>query len=101
MPASFQLTSKATGRFATLREVDEAICQHLGCEVHPEDWVMGWYDSIGSLIAMKTERFLGSEELRTAVSTWFGPINVHTEFAVTLNEILKFLEENYTSESYW
>lgn len=93
--------SKATGQVATLHEVDKLLRQHLGCEVHPENWVMGWYDSIGFLIATKTERFLGSEELRTKVSEWFGPEYDHSKSAAELNKILKFLEENYTSDSWY
>ena len=107
MPSCFQLTNKSTGLVATLQDVDVAICNHLECVVDPKYWCCDWYNTIGFLIATKTERSLGSQELRDEVATLvcYDPTKEYSEddqhYQRTLNTILEFLEANYTSDSFY
>ncbi len=52
MPNCFSLTRNGETAPATLTEVDEALCAHLGVPVHPVQWVRGWYDLEGFALAM-------------------------------------------------
>ena len=51
MPNCFTLTLKGQDKAALLTDVDEAICKHLGVEVHPTKYVYSWFDSIGFALA--------------------------------------------------
>lgn len=90
MPACFQLTRKGETGPTALQAVDEELCRHLGVEVHPKWWVDGWYDSIGFAIATGTA--LGSQELRDRVAGYPDQGR--------LPEILAYLEEHFTSDSW-
>jgi len=42
MAHCYQLTLKGSSAPSTLASVDEALCKHLGIEVHPTNWCMNW-----------------------------------------------------------
>jgi len=88
----FQLFKKGSDLAEELNSVDEAICAHLGKQVHPEKYCCGWFDTIGYLIA--SGRPLGGDELRIKVNEWYEHSEEKLQVAL---KILTFLEENYTS----
>lgn len=90
MPNCFQLFPKGSAEAADLHKVDEEICAHFGAPVDPVNWYANWYNIIGWDVAFG--RPLGSAELRerTAKLDPGGP----------LVDVLKFLEERYTSDAW-
>lgn len=52
MPNCFNLTKKGDTEATALNKVDEFICEQLGVEVHPKNWVRNWYNEIGFDLAM-------------------------------------------------
>lgn len=92
MPNCFQLISKSTGLATKFVEIDRDICQHLNVPCDPVHWYMGWYDTIGWLIAV-TGLSLGTPEIRARVT------NMPQE-SETLLKVLDYLEEHYTSDAW-
>ena len=91
MPACFQLTKKGATEPTSLNAIDEEICNFLREPIHPKHYVIGWYDVIGFAIA--TGKPLGSKELRDYVAD----MPQETE---RLLQVLDFLEQHYTSDSW-
>lgn len=93
MPNCFQLLKD--GSPVSLNKLDEDICKDvLHVEPHPKFYggenQINWFDSIGFQIAMGKE--LGTEELRKEVIDYEMP---------QLVKILDYLEERYTSTSFY
>ena len=91
MTVCFQLTKKGETEPSTLVKVDEAICAHFGWPVHPQDYVYGWFDSIGFMLAM------GDSWDKIRVELRLGSWNFQDE----RQAIVDFLEANYTTGSWW
>ena len=89
MPNCFQLRKKDSRTPEKLSAVDDAICAHLGVEVHPTKYHASWYDFIGFHIALGKK--LGGEELQETVSAAGDE---------TWTKILSFLEETYSSDAW-
>lgn len=85
MPNCFALTRKGCNEPESLIAVDEAICAHLGVEIHPVNYVDGWYDSVGFMLAMGRNW----QQIREA---GFSGKN--------LPKIIDFLEANYISSAW-
>ena len=93
MPACFNLTKKGATEPAKLALVDEEICQHMGVEVHPSHWCLGWYHIIGLAIACGHE--LGSLKIHELVARCDEGDPTQPR-----KRILAFLEANYTSNNW-
>jgi hypothetical protein len=52
MPNCFTLTRKGDAKPSNLVEVDEALCQHFGAEIHPTRWYREWYNIEGLAFAV-------------------------------------------------
>jgi len=54
MPNCFSLTRKSDTAAGPVKLtlIDEELCAHLGVEVDENNWVHGWYNSIGFSLAM-------------------------------------------------
>lgn len=53
MPNCFTLSLKSEPSKPVLfAKIDEEICSHMGAEVHPTNWYIGWYDYIGFMLAV-------------------------------------------------
>jgi hypothetical protein len=54
MPNCFTLTRKTELEAGPvqLTLIDEELCAYLGQEVDPDNWVYGWYNSIGLMLAI-------------------------------------------------
>lgn len=86
-----------------LAKVDEEICALLEIDVHPTRYCCSWFDVIGFEIARGAE--LGSQKLKDRVEEFYRPyLNcdpVEREAAKqVMLQILKFLEDNYVSDSW-
>lgn len=99
MPACFQLRKKGEQEPDDLIAVDESICKHLGASCDPERWVGNWYDSIGYMLATCDHK-LGSEGFKIKVKMWSHGFDGYEDRQQVLQPILKFLEENYESDSW-
>ena len=90
MPVCFQLTKKGETEPSTLVKVDEAICTHFGWPIHPQDYVYGWYDSIGFMLATGKSW----DQIRVELRDGWG-------FQDERQAIVDFLEANYTTGIWW
>lgn len=79
-----------------LAKIDEDICMYLGKPVDPVEWYCDWFNIIGWAIAMGKE--LGSEQLRKYIREI---IRADDPIRADITRILSFLEENYTSRSWY
>jgi hypothetical protein len=52
MPACFTLTRKGESKPAILQEIDDEMRVEFGEEPDPEQWLWGWYDTIGYGLAL-------------------------------------------------
>ncbi len=78
-------------KYVPLEIVDEEICKALGKSVHPTEYYMGWYDSIGLMLACgKT-----FEEIESLANSWYP----ESEESPIL-DVIKFMKENYISSSW-
>lgn len=91
MPSCFQLTKKGETEPSKLCKVDEEICAFLGEPVHEKYWSHSWPNAIGFTIAALGVH-LGTEKLRQIIAEYEDP---------KLLEILKFLEDNYSSRAWY
>lgn len=98
MPNCFQLTKKGDNEPSTLNSIDEAICIHLGVEVHPQVYCAGWYDYIGFALAMGKDWAQIRQRLADTVREF--PDEGTTEWAAVMGKILQFLEDNYTADAW-
>jgi hypothetical protein len=71
-----------------LNKINEMICEAFDLEVHPKHYAKGWYNIIGFGIAIGND--LGSEKLRD-----------FCDDVEDMPEILKFLEERFTSDAWY
>lgn len=79
MPNCFSLTRKGESKPTNLVDVDEELCEFLGVETHPEEWVAHWYEAVGFGLALGCT----FEDLWT---------NFEDE---DLREIIEYLDENF------
>lgn len=97
MPSCFQLFSKDNPTDAvSLSKVDEEICSLLNIPVHNRFYGNGevnWFDTIGYMIATSNDLQLGVPELRDKMKDW--------ELDKRFFQALDYLEENYTSTSFY
>ena len=95
MPNCFQLTLKGQDKAALLSDVDEALCKHLGVEVHPTRYVYGWYNSIGCALACGKDWDWMRQQYQARQAN-DSEDDYSKEFA-----ILDYLEANYTAEAWY
>lgn len=103
MPICFQLFDKNTNEAVSLSKLDDILCTEV-LKVQPDPKLYGgghvkgafnWFDTIGFMIASGKE--LGSQELRDhylASDMW-------ADEAPLIRSILDYLEEHYTSNSFY
>ena len=96
MAAYFQLISKATGKATPFNQIDEELCAHFDQPVNDEQYLAGWYNSIGCRTA--TGRTI--DEIRAEFQSYIDKGD-HPEHYKVLLEILSFLEEHYTTSSWY
>ena len=97
MPNCFQLFDKSSCEVVSLISVDERICKEVyNVEPHSKYWgstVFNWYDTIGFTIAMG--RSLDQ------VRDHYVKSDVWLEELPIINKVLDFLEDNYTTRSFY
>ena len=92
MARHFQLFSAPDGSEPLdLNVVDEQICAEMGVPVHPEKYCLGWFDSIGFLIALGHP--LGSTSLRDELRVWEKSVP-------DIFRVLRFMERTYISHAW-
>ena len=82
MPACFTLTKKGEDKPSRPIDIDEAMCAHLGAEVHPTEYHRSWYDTIGLALAVGKD--------------W----NWMRENRISDSRIIDWLEEHYIPNSW-
>ena len=85
MPAYFTLTKKGEDKPASLVDIDEAMCAHMGVTPHEINYYRNWYDTIG---------------LALAVGKDWAWMREHMSDPATV-EIINWLEENYIPEAWY
>jgi len=88
MPKCFQLIDKETNEAEKFSEIDNKICALLNVEPHPKKYMCSWYDIIGFNLA-NGESFDAQRKME-----WLKQ-------DPELMTILNFLDENYTSRSWF
>ncbi len=102
MPNFFSLTRKsdpAAGPVSA-NTLDEEICAHLGVEIHPTNYHVYWYDSIGFRLALG----MTWDEIRGRFREQEEDANAKGEFEYAdlmgvLLRITDWLEERFTVDS--
>jgi len=83
MPNCFTLTPKDGDKPKVFAEIDDEMREHFGAPADAENWYLGWYDTIGLLLALgKTW-----DEIRTTLPT--------------LSHIVDYLEERYIPNAWY
>lgn len=85
MPNYFTLTLKGQTTPSPMTYVDEALCKHLGVEVHPVRYVEGWFNTIGLSLACGKD--------------WDWLRNQYKDYPKDL-DIIDYLEANYTLDAW-
>jgi hypothetical protein len=97
MPNCFQLFDKSSSEVVSLISVDERICKEVyNVEPHSKYWgstVFNWYDTIGFTIAMGKSL--------DQVRDHYVKSDVWLEELPIINKVLDFLEDNYTTRSFY
>lgn len=110
MPSCFQLFPKNSTEAVSLNKLDEDICTEvLNLPVHPKDYGAGkynWFDDIGYKIATKSSHYLGSYALRRYYLKQIVLAKQNNDYSwlrynLWMYKILMYLEENYTSRSFY
>lgn len=95
MPQCFQLFAVQNGIVsiepADLNYVDQQLCELLNKPVDKTHYVAGWFDAIGWQIAVNNLQ-LGTDALRQKIKEFESE---------NLNKCLEFLENNYSSTSFY
>lgn len=86
MAVNFSMTRNGETQPTKLVDVDVAICEMLGQTVDPVNWIRGWYDSIGLMLACGRDW----PYIREAVKGYY--------FEDDLLLICDFLAANYSSD---
>jgi len=95
MPVCFQLYPKGAQEPEKLQIVDDKMREAFEQPSDPDNWLGGWYDSIGFRLAMgKT-----FEEIRTRFEAYIAEGNAVSYYTMAL-ELLTWLEEHYTVDSW-
>jgi hypothetical protein len=81
MPVCFQLTRFGSREPSVLQTIDAAICQNLELPFSDDEWVAGWYYSIGFALACGKD--------------WDWIFETYT--GRTTRRIVHYLRENYTT----
>jgi len=99
MPICFQLTRKSDLKAGpvVLAKIDEEICEFLGITVHPDKWVQDWYNSIGLRLACGHS----FEDIRTEFKKYIDESENDSKFYTRLTVILNFIDENFTTNSFY
>lgn len=105
MPVCFQLYDKTRPGEGpvTLQEIDRLMCEHFEQPCDPIKYLNGWYDSIGFRLALGKS----FEEIRGQFDGYIleekarGNPNQGVEFYENSLRILAWLEERYTTNSFY
>ena len=116
MPNCFRLYPKGSSEAVPLNTVvDPAIAAYLNIPCDPKLWTADWFHVIGFLIACKNDCDLGSVELERQICKWYDDDDSIYRLQVkngkmtedervscreTMFEILRFLEQRYTSDAW-
>ena len=95
MAAYFQLINKTTGEAISFNKLDEDICNHFDWPI-TDEYVYGWYNAIGMRIAVSS---MTLDEVKIRFQEYINA-NDHIEYYTTLNMIIDFIAETYTTESW-
>lgn len=103
MPVCFQLYPKGGDKPVVLQRLDDEMRQHFGVEPDPEHWLGHWFDTIGFRLAIGKsfaeirEQFQGYVREEEAK----GNPQHGVEFYTDLLKILDYIEERYTTTSFY
>lgn len=99
MPNCFTLTPKGEDTPKNLARIDDDMCEHFGVKPHPNNYLNGWFDSIGLRLAMGDSL----EEIKANYSSKIGERVEHDGFDIykRLATIAAYLEERYTSDAFY
>lgn len=86
MSANFTLTRKGEFKPKALTNIDAEICEHLGIELHPENWCVNWYNTIGFSLALGCD--------------WAEVTEIWGDRPDWLR-VIEFLRENYTVDCWY
>ncbi len=86
MAVNFSLTRKGETVPCKLQDADADFCAILGVPVHDTDWVAGWYDVIGLMIACGRDLTY----IREAVKGYY--------YETSLLKICDYLEQAYETD---
>jgi hypothetical protein len=95
MPNCFALTRIGSHEPTVLQDVDTAICQSLELPWDKTQWVEGWYDIIGFLLACGKSFADITDHCRKQMLTSRYP-----EHYLTLIRINHFLLDNYSTDAW-
>ena len=104
MPVCFQLFSKERPEDGpvVLQKVDEELCAHFGAEVDPKYYYNGWFDTVGFRLACgKSFEDIRREFCKYVVEDGEKGDAEGVRFYEDSLRILAYLEERYTSNSFY
>jgi len=101
MPNCFNLIRKGDDSPTPPAKIDEELCTLLNVEIHPTNYVFGWYDVFGFELAMgkgwdgiaKQIDGYETEDIAKGETRWMDSY-------VTYRKILQYLRDNYVSDAW-